>query len=604
MVLITPGVDFLAHGAAFGSLPVFGAVAIGRLSSTHYGVEIPTWMLLTASVLSFPAIAAIRIVTTQIKHRRQAAAVGARLPPAIKGKLVGNFDVMMTLMKNFKNGYIGDGLVEAIEELGHLINVRTMWTDTYFTDSPEYVKAILATDFGNFVKGERFQGSMGSVLGTGVFNSDGDMWKCVSFHRSITRPVFTRDRISHYELFDKHTQSVISHIKLRMKDGYPVDFLDLMSRFTLDSATEFLFGSCVHSLESTLPYPHNAPPYLNAQVHRSAADIFARAFLESQEIISTRERLGWIWPLWEITKDKTKEPMEIVNAYIEPIIKEAIRKKEEAMKEGIVREKRIESEVAEDETLLDHLVGITTDPVVLRDETLNIMIAGRDTTASTLTFIFYFLSRYPAVMTRLREEIFSKVGPNRHPTYDDIRDMKYLRAVINGKTLRLYPIVPFNVRESINATTWPSSDPTEKPYYIPAGTKSAYSVFIMQRRKDLWGPDADVFDPDRFLDERLKQYLVKNSFIFLPFNAGPRICLGQQFAYNEMSFIIIRLLQAFSTVSLDLDALPSECHPPAEWATAKGRKAIEQIFPKTHLTMYTAGGLWLNIRESESGEGA
>lgn len=59
--------------------------------------------------------------------------------------------------------------------------------------------------------------------------------------------------------------------------------------------------------------------------------------------------------------------------------------------------------------------------------------AGRDTTAATLTFIFYFLASYPDVLARLRDEIISKIGPNRRPDYDDIRDMKYLRAVINGE---------------------------------------------------------------------------------------------------------------------------------------------------------------------------
>jgi Cytochrome P450 len=96
---------------------------------------------------------------------------------------------------------------------------------------------------------------------------------------------------------------------------------------------------------------------------------------------------------------------------------------------------------------------------------------------------------------------------------------------------------PFNIRESINETTWASPDPTQKPLYIPAGTKTSYSVFLMHRRKDLWGPDAEEFDPDRFLDERLKKYLLKNSFIFLPFNAGPRICLGQQVRFPSASYV-------------------------------------------------------------------
>ncbi|KAK0462790.1 cytochrome P450 [Armillaria novae-zelandiae] len=94
----------------------------------------------------------------------------------------------------------------------------------------------------------------------------------------------------------------------------------------------------------------------------------------------------------------------------------------------------------------------------------------------------------------------------------------------------------------------------------------------MHRRTDLWGPDGRVnnyitlysltdpylmialeFDPDRFLDGRLHKNLTTNPFIFVPFNAGPRICLGQQFAYNEASCYLIRLLQTFSSFSLAVD---------------------------------------------------
>ncbi|KAG2040889.1 cytochrome P450 [Suillus americanus] len=112
----------------------------------------------------------------------------------------------------------------------------------------------------------------------------------------------------------------------------------------------------------------------------------------------------------------------------------------------------------------------------------------------------------------------------------------------------------------------------------------------MHRRIDLWGPDALEFDPDRWLDERVKKYLIPNPFIFLPFNAGPRICLGQQFAYNEMSFMVIRLLQNFFNITLSSEPA---MRPPAWWAEKDGRQAIEKFRPRNHLTLYAMASLTL-----------
>lgn len=104
-------------------------------------------------------------------------------------------------------------------------------------------------------------------------------------------------------------------------------------------------------------------------------------------------------------------------------------------------------------------------------------------------------------------------------------------------------------------------------------------------------PPADLFDPDRFIDHRLQKYLTPNPFIFLPFNAGPRICLGQQFAYNETSFMLIRLLQSFDAVSLAVDEQPPASRAPVEWQKAVGeRKRLEKIKPKNHLTLYAEVG--------------
>ncbi|KAF7346208.1 hypothetical protein MSAN_01847700 [Mycena sanguinolenta] len=596
--MFAPGATYLARNALIYGLPVACGLAIIRqVAATIFDVQIPTWMLLCVSAAGLPLIATLRLTLKHLHHSREAARLGARLAPtSSRGKWPGNLDLLIEMQKIWKHGYPGDGLRDVMEEVGPVANLRPLWADIILTTCPEHIKIILSTDFNNYVKGREFQYGSDSVLGNGVFNSDGEMW---NFHRSLSRPYFSRDRFSHFDMFDRHADDVISLIKERMKTGYAIDFQDLIGKFTMDSATEFLFGSCVNSLHASLPYPHNAilTTTESGSARAQVATAFPAAFSESMLHVANRVRFGYAWPVLELWKDKTVSPMKIVSTYIDPIIRDAVEKKKlaKALDTSIDDADEKDKEGA---TLLDELLNVTSDPKVLKDETLNILLAGKDTTQWTITVIMYFLAMYPQYNVRLREEILEHVGSTRRPTYDDIRDMKFLRAVIN-EAMRLYPSVPFNMRQCINATTWPSPDPNEKPIYVPAGAQVPYSVLLMHRRKDLWGPDAEEFDPDRWLDERLKTYLLTNSFQFLPFNAGPRICLGQQFAYNEMSFIIIRLLQSFSSVSLDLDAFPPEARPPPEWAMLEGRKAMDKFRPKMHLTMYSEAGMWLKL-EAES----
>lgn len=214
----------------------------------------------------------------------------------------------------------------------------------------------------------------------------------------MTRPYFTRDRISHFEMFDRHAELAIRKMKERFAGGHTLDFQDLVARFTLDSATEFLFGNCVHSLKSDLPYAYN--DQTGKQIVRipSAADRFAEAFMGAQYAIAMRLRKGWTWRLEELHRDASAEHMKVVDAYIQPILEEALRKNRAAI--GKAQTKSEDGE--ENETLLGHLTKLTdgvllqcmrlraeaslltyvlprADPVVLHDETLNIMIAGRDT---------------------------------------------------------------------------------------------------------------------------------------------------------------------------------------------------------------------------------
>lgn len=147
-------------------------------------------------------------------------------------------------------------------------------------------------------------------------------------------------------------------MKARLAEGYAVDFQDLISRFTLDSATEFLFGSCVHSLSSILPYPHSAPAHLLKQ-SASRAEDFARAFGEAQTALNFRIRMGWLWPWFELSGSLTAPPMKVVDAFLDPILKAAVEKADAIKRENGGTVPEVKEEIEEDDTLLDHLVKYT-----------------------------------------------------------------------------------------------------------------------------------------------------------------------------------------------------------------------------------------------------
>ncbi|KAJ7485211.1 cytochrome P450 [Mycena galericulata] len=481
-------------------------------------------------------------------------------------------------------GYPGDFLRHWFDQYGNTVMTKILFEREINTIEPEYIKAILATDFNNYWKDPNSTRSAQSLLGNGIFNTDDEMWK---FHRSLARPFFSQERIRDFDIFDDHARQAISLMKNRLAEVHPIDFQDVVSRFTLDSATDFLFEKSVDSMAAGLPYPESSPVANSPYFLNHPSNTYVRSFVMSQTLVVMRAPFGSKWPLSEFWKDKIKPHRKVIDEFIEPLLNRELEKKKNKQ----------EDEKKNEGSFLTHLVQATDDKDVIRDSIFNILIAGRDTTAATLTFGVYMLAEHPDIMARLRGEILNTVGSSRMPTYDDLRNMKYLRAFIN-ETLRLYPPVPIDQRVSKSATTWPPIKPGDKPLYVPAHTIARYSVFWMHRRTDLWGPDASKFDPDRFLDERLKKYLTPHPYIFLPFNAGPRICLGQQFAYNEAAFFLVRLLQNFAEFSLAPDAQPESSKPPVSWKDCEGTKATEKIMLGLHLTMYAKGGLWVRMKEA------
>ncbi|KAG6841331.1 hypothetical protein C0991_012156 [Blastosporella zonata] len=250
----------------------------------------------------------------------------------------------------------------------------------------------------------------------------------------MTRPFFSKDRITHFDIFERHAQDAIQQLKARLKEGHPVDIQDLASRFTMDSATEFLFAKDVHSLGAGLPYPHYSPLALSTAAENHPANIFSKAFDEAQRLLAFRARYGAAWPLTEFWKDKVTDKMVPIFEFITPILTEAVARNKALSNDEKLRA-NVDREVQDGESLIDHLIKYTDDPIVLRDETLNILLAGRDTTTNSISYAIYMLAKHPNVLRRLRDEILSKIGSTRRPTYDDMKDMKYLRAHVQQSNL-------------------------------------------------------------------------------------------------------------------------------------------------------------------------
>lgn len=196
-------------------------------------------------------------------------------------------------------------------------------------------------------------------------------------------------------------------------------------------------------------------------------------------------------------------------------------------------------------TLLHALAGFTRSPKKIKDELVNLLFAGRDTTAATLSWVFYELAAKPTVVSKLREEIIDSIGVDAMPSLGDLKKMKYLHNVVN-ETLRLHPPVPVNIRYARTDAVVTSS--AGRKISVRKGDAIVYSTLAMQRRADIYPPVSPSFPPPGdFVPERW-QHWVPEPWTYIPFNGGPRICVGQQFALTEMWFTIVRLLQKFEHV--------------------------------------------------------
>ena len=165
----------------------------------------------------------------------------------------------------------------------------------------------------------------------------------------MTRPFFSKDRVGDFELFDRHADQVIAKMKERFKEGTPVDIQDAFSRYTMDAATEFLFGKDVQSLSGNLPYPST---HKRSSIDTHPSDRFATAFNRAQEHTYFRIAIyDKLWPLVDFWEDTVETDKKVLWEFIDPLITNALEKRRAAR--GV-------SEASRDSgTFLEHLVTQT-----------------------------------------------------------------------------------------------------------------------------------------------------------------------------------------------------------------------------------------------------
>ncbi|KAI9811230.1 MAG: hypothetical protein M1827_005562 [Pycnora praestabilis] len=380
----------------------------------------------------------------------------------------------------------------------------------YLTTDPKNVEAILHANFEDWGLGSRREG-LYPLLGEGIFTQDGRAWK---HSREMLRRQFARIDFKNLDTFDEHVSDLVTG--LQGSTGV-VDLQPAFFRFTLATTTALIFGEPVDDLED------------------EDRDTFASSFDYASMISAIRLRLADLH--WLYTPKKFTKACENVKRYATHFVNKAL-----SHKDGVNS-----SQSSEGIALILDLYQELGDPLLVRDQLVHVLIAGRDTTACTMSWVFFLLVRHPKILERLRSEIRSTVPNGEKLTRSHIQHMPYLKNVLN-ETLRLYPQLPFNIRVAVKTTILPIGGGPDghHPVLIRKGTGVGYSVYHMHRRTDLYGPDATEFRPERWEGTELDHI----GWGFMPFHGGPRICLGKEFALIEASYGIVRILQAFPNLRL------------------------------------------------------
>ncbi|KAL3849689.1 hypothetical protein ACJIZ3_011571 [Penstemon smallii] len=400
------------------------------------------------------------------------------------------------------------------------------------TVDPANVHYIMSENFQNFPKGPKFR-EIFDVLGDGIFNSDSDPWKQ---QRKAIRALITHQVFNRYLVkmsVDKVGNGLIPVLEMVCEKNQVIDLQDLFQRYTFDTTCSLVTGYDPGCLSVQLP---DVP--------------FARAMDEAEESIFMRH----VFPerIWKLLRwfgvgpeKKYSEAWKVLDSVIGNYI---TMKREDLSKR---RNSRIEDEKEHGADLLSSFINAGDDTQIqdskcddkfLRDTILNLMIAGRDTTSSALTWFMWLVSTHPVIERKIREELKSVLlveeGEKWHVfKVEESNKLVYMHGAI-CEALRLYPSVPFQHKEPVKPDILPTGD------YVDPKMKILFSLYAMGRMESIWGKDCLEFKPERWISE-FGTIRREPSYKFLAFNAGPRTCLGREVAFTQVKAVAATLIHNY-----------------------------------------------------------
>jgi cytochrome P450 len=403
----------------------------------------------------------------------------------------------------------------------------------FVTADPANVRHVFTSNFANYPKGPEFEEIL-DVLGGGIFTADGESWRRQRAKAQLLMSSAPfRSFVSRYSRakVDTALLPLLSHFAAT---GEAFDLQDVFLRLTFDTTTTLVFGVDPGCLSVGLP---EVP--------------FARAMDDAMNVLLLRHVVPMTW--WKLARRlrigherKVAEAWRTIDQFVADTIAEKAR-------HGI----------RDSADLLSSYINDDEDTAVdafLRDTTINLMLAGRDTTGSALSWFFYLLTRNPRVVAKIRQELESVKSKSTTAdadgggmvTFDDpdeLSRLTYLHAAL-CESLRLYPPVPQELKEAAAADMLPCG------HEVRPGDKILVWLYAMGRMEDVWGSDCQEFRPERWIAEDGRVRYVP-SYKFMSFNSGPRTCLGK-----DMAFVQLKAAAAAVVSNFDVEAVPGHVVEP------------------------------------------